>query len=132
MKVCVWSSLCYLGAAFATNYKIIYLLWVASTLNHLGYKWIHTPDKILAHAICLRSMQTIPWALSGYVFLYWLCWFWALYIYYISGLSHKNDYWHASIHAGTSIGMVSHSMAHASSSSEPLLLGTDRPAKLSN
>lgn len=108
-NVCVYSSTCFLLAAMMSGYKLLYALWIASTLNHMKYKWIHTPDKILAHAICARSMWTIPRVYSMYVMLYWLTWFWALYVYYISGLSQKSDYWHASIHAVTSFGMVMHS-----------------------
>ena len=38
MHVCVLSSLSFLGAAVVTKHKPLYVLWVASTLNHAGQK----------------------------------------------------------------------------------------------
>jgi hypothetical protein len=112
MKICVWSSQAFLAAAWITHYEPLYVLWVASTLNHLGYRWIYTFDKALAHTVCLWSMLTIPWELTFFVCLYWFSWFWVYFIYYGSGLSHKHDAWHASVHVVSSIGMVAHSWAH--------------------
>jgi hypothetical protein len=108
MKICAVSSLSFLGAAIATRQVPLYVLWVASTLHHSGYpcKWIFIIDKSLAHTICIWSMLKIRHNLI----VYWSCWAWAVGVYKVFGLSQlpspRGDYWHATLHVMTSVGMV--------------------------
>ena len=113
MKICAWSSLSFLAAAHVTQYQPLYVLWVVSTLNHMGYRWIFEFDRTIAHAVCVWSMFTIPWSYSLSVFIYWYSWAWVLCVYYIFNLSAMSDNWHATTHVASSIGMMAHSWASA-------------------
>lgn len=103
--ICAVSSLSFLAAAFATKRTPLGILWFVSTVNHMGQKWIFIIDESLAHAICIWSMLNMPRS-----FLYWFSWAWTIGVYHVFGLSHLpppvGDYWHASTHVVSSIGMV--------------------------
>jgi hypothetical protein len=99
------SSLSFLVAAFVTKNTPLGILWFVSTVNHMGQKWIFIIDESLVHTICVWSMLNMPRS-----FLYWLSCAWTIGVYKVLGLSHLpypvGDYWHASTHVVSSIGMV--------------------------
>lgn len=123
-NVCVWSSLSFLAAGLLTGHAPLKILWVASSFNHAGHQWVYTFDKTLAHTTCLWSMLTIPRVHTLWVFLYWYGWAWTFCVYYLFGLSHipppVGDYWHASVHVMSSVGMVAHHKANPEPLNEPM------------
>ena len=106
MKICAISSLSFLGAAIASRQPPLYILWVVSTLNHMGHKWLFVIDEPLAHTICIWSMLKTRHNLV----VYWMSCAWTIGVYKVFGLSHlpppRGDYWHATTHVMSSAGMV--------------------------
>ena len=104
-SLCVWSSLSFLWAAVASGHVPLYVLWVLSTLNHMGYKRVRTWDYTLAHTICAWSILHADWN-----WVYWIMCMWTICVFSVFGLSHlpglKGELWHASTHVAASIGMV--------------------------
>jgi hypothetical protein len=90
-----------------TGFKELYALWILSTLNHTGlYPPVRIIDITLAHTICVWGIMHVE--LSRYI--YWLMCMWTIFVYKITGLSFlpgkTGEYWHASTHVASSIGMV--------------------------
>ena len=109
---CVVSSLSFLGAGVVSGRTPLSVLWVVSTLNHLGYDWIWEFDATLAHTICFYSALTCPRVLNPLTAFYWFAFAYTGFVYEILKLSHlpgwRGDVWHASTHVVSSMGMIVH------------------------
>jgi hypothetical protein len=109
------TSASFLVAGIIKKCSVLKILWVCSSLNHIGFKWINRVDKALSHSICVYSMLTCPRIISPSTVGFWVASTYAISVFKVFKLSYKpgiyGDLWHGTIHIVTFIGMVSYSYA---------------------
>ena len=111
--ILVATSVSCLVAGIIKNCSALKLLWVCSSLNHIGCKWINRVDKALAHSICTYSILTCPRVINPQTLGFWFATMYTIGVFRVFKFSYKpgiyGQLWHGTIHILSSTGMVLYS-----------------------